>query len=91
MTGARAFTELLFLGLELSLIQTHNLSQSYYRVTICWAGDFTYTNPSLELELLLSYCLLGWSFYFFKSLTGARTFTLLLFVGLELLLIQIHD
>ena len=91
MTGARSFTELLFVGLKLLLLQIHDRNKSFYFVTFCWAGTFTYSNPLLEPELLQSYYLLGWNFYLFKSMTGARAFTELLFIGPELLLIQIHD
>ena len=45
MTGDRVFTELLFVGQEFLLIQIHDLSQSFYFVTFCWAGTLTYSNP----------------------------------------------
>ena len=44
MTGVRAFTELLFVGQEFLLLQIHDFSPSFYRVTFCWAGVYTYSN-----------------------------------------------
>ena len=72
MTGDRVFTELLFVGLEILLIQIQNCTeilfvwheflliqihdwrQSFYRVTICWVGAFTYSNPELYRD---TFCL----------------------------------
>ena len=44
MTGARAFTELLFVGQEFLLLQIHDFSHRFYRVNFCRAGVFTYSN-----------------------------------------------
>ena len=48
MTGDRVFTELLFVGQEFLLIQIHDWNKSFYLVTFCWVGAFTYSNPELH-------------------------------------------